>query len=53
VRRTFFGFLYQVLNLECSCRQVVRQVQALFALHDQGRVDEGTSAYCQARRRLP
>jgi hypothetical protein len=53
VRRTFFGFLYQVLNPECSCRQVVRQVQALFALHDQGRVDEGTSAYCQARRRLP
>jgi hypothetical protein len=53
VRRTFFGFLYQVLNLECSCRQVVRQVQALSALHDQGRVDEGTSAYCQARRRLP
>ncbi len=53
VRRTFFGFLYQVLNPDCPCRQVVRQIQALFALHNRGRVDEGTSAYCQARGRLP
>ena len=52
VRRTFFGFLYQVLNPKCPCREVVRQVQALFALHQDGDVDEGTSAYCQARRRL-
>jgi hypothetical protein len=53
LRRTFFGFLYQVLKPDCSCREIVRQVQALFALHDQGRVDEGTGAYCQARKRLP
>jgi Transposase DDE domain len=53
VRRTFFGFLYQVLKPATSCREIVRQIQALFALHDQGRVDEGTSAYCQARKRLP
>jgi hypothetical protein len=53
VRRTFFGFLYQVLNPACSCREVVRQVQALFALHQGGRVDESTGAYCQARTRLP
>jgi len=53
VRRTFFGFLYQVLNPKCPCRQIVRQFQALFALYDQGRVDECTSAYCQARKRLP
>lgn len=53
VRRTFFGFLYQVLNPKCPCRQIVRQVQALFALQSQGRIDEGTSAYCQARKRLP
>lgn len=53
VRRTFFGFLYQVLNPDCSCRQIVRQIQALFALHGQGPVDEGTSGYCQARQRLP
>lgn len=53
LRRTFFGFLYQVLNPDCPCREVVRQIQALFALHKGGRVDEGTSAYCQARLRLP
>ena len=53
LRRTFFGFLYQVLNPDCPCRQVVRQIQALFALHNAGPVDEGTSAYCQARDRLP
>jgi hypothetical protein len=53
LRRTFFGFLYQVLHPDCPCRQIVRQIQALFALHHGGRVDEGTSAYCQARDRLP
>jgi hypothetical protein len=53
VRRTFFGFLYQVLKPDCACREIVRQIQALFALHDCGRVDEGTAAYCQARKRLP
>jgi hypothetical protein len=53
IRRTFFGFLYQVLNPDCPCRQVVRQIQALFALHSASQVDPGTSAYCQARTRLP
>jgi len=53
LRRTFFAFLYQVLNPGCSCREVVRQVQALFALHNRGPVDEDDSAYCQARQRLP
>jgi Transposase DDE domain len=52
VRRTFFGFLYQVLKPDTSCREIVRQIQALFALHDAGQVDESTSAYCQARKRL-
>jgi hypothetical protein len=53
VRRTFFGFLYQVLNPDCPCREVVRQIQALFALHQRAHVDESTGAYCQARGRLP
>lgn len=53
VRRTFFGFLYQVLNPDCPCREVVRQIQALFTLHQKGDVDEGTGAFCQARKRLP
>jgi hypothetical protein len=53
LRRTFFGFLYQVLKPGTSCREIVRQIQALFALHAAGPVDENTSAYCQGRRRLP
>ncbi len=53
VRRTFFGFLYQVLNPDCPCREVVRQVQALFALYNGGPVDESSGGYCQARGRLP
>src|SRR5260370_13202071 len=53
VRRTFFGFLYQVLNPDCPCRQVVRQIQSLFALLSPRRVSEDTGAYCQAPGRLP
>jgi hypothetical protein len=53
VRRTFLGFLYQVLKPDCACREIVRQIQALFVLQNQGPVDEGNSAYCQARKRLP
>jgi hypothetical protein len=46
-------FLWQVLKPKTACREVVRQVQALFRLLGRGAVDEGTSAYCQARQRLP
>ena len=53
VRRTFFGFLYQVLNPDCSCREVVRQIQAFFTLWSPRRVSEDTGAYCLARARLP
>src|SRR5882724_10476259 len=52
LRRTFWGFLYQALNPCCPCREIVRQIQALFCLDNRGSVDEGTSAYCQARLRL-
>ena len=53
VRRTFFGFLYQVLNPDCACREVVRQVQSLFALLGPRKVSQDTGAYCLARARLP
>jgi hypothetical protein len=53
LRRTFFGFLYQVLNPNCPCREIVRQIQALFSLHNGRSVDHGTSGWCQARARLP
>ena len=53
LRRTFWGFVYQTLNPSCPCREIVRQIQALFCLHNRGCVDEATGAYCQARLRLP
>ena len=53
VRRTFFGFLFQVLKPDSSCREVVRQILALCALHTDDSSSPGTSAYCQARLRLP
>jgi hypothetical protein len=42
-----------MLKPKTSCREVVRQVQALFRLQGRGEVDEGDSAYVQARQRLP
>ena len=51
--RTFWGWLWQMLNHNAPCREVVRQVQALFTLQGGPPVDERTGAYCQARARLP
>jgi hypothetical protein len=53
LRLTFECFLWQMLKPRTSCREVVRQVQALFRLQGLGSVDEGDSAYVQARQRLP
>jgi hypothetical protein len=53
VRRTFFGFFFQVLKPECPCREIVRQILALCSLQFDDASSPGTSAYCQARLRLP
>lgn len=53
LRLTFECFIWQLLKPGTSCREVVRQVQALFRLHGLGSVDQGDSAYVQARQRLP
>jgi hypothetical protein len=53
LRRTFWAFLWQVLNPGSPCREVVRQTQALLARLDFPDLDENSSAYCQARLRLP
>jgi hypothetical protein len=53
LRLTFECFVWQLLKPKTSCREVVRQVQVLFRWHGQGWVDEGDSAYVQARQRLP
>src|SRR2546422_11066772 len=49
LRLTFECFLWQMLKPKTSCREVVRQVQTLFRLNNRGLVDEGDSAYVQAR----
>lgn len=53
LRLTFECFVWQMLKPKTSCRDVVRAVQALFQSRGWGTVDEGTSAYVQARQRLP
>lgn len=54
VRRTLFGFLFQVLKPACACREIVCQILALRALDCPADASRpGTSAYCQARLRLP
>jgi hypothetical protein len=53
LRLTLECFLWQMLNPATSCREVVRQVQALFRMGGRGLIDEGDSAYVQARHRLP
>ena len=53
LRFTCECFLWQMLKPKTSCREVVRQVQALLRLLGRTPIDEGDSAYIQARQRLP
>jgi hypothetical protein len=53
LRLTFECFVWQMLQPGTACREVVRQVQALFRLHGWGPVDPKDSGYIQARQRLP
>src|SRR6516165_5009895 len=53
LRLTFECFVWQMLKPKTSCREVVRQVQALLRLNGRGLIDEDDSAYVQARQRLP
>lgn len=52
LERVFWCFLWQVLQPRTSCRAVVRQVQA-YCETERRVMDESSSAYCQARARLP
>ena len=51
--RTFWGWVWQIFQGNTSCREVLRQLQALLALLTQPPIDEDCSAYCQARQKLP
>lgn len=46
--RTFWCWLWQILHCNTSCRDVMKQVSMLFALHGCS-IDENSSAYCQSR----
>lgn len=51
--RTFWCMLWQGLNPQAAGREVVRQLQALFALHGGPSISEEDGAYCRAKARLP
>jgi hypothetical protein len=53
LHRTFWCFIWQMLNAHASCREVVRQLQAVLVLQGGRPLDEGNSGYCQARARIP
>jgi hypothetical protein len=51
--RTWWCWVWQVLQANTACREVVRQVQALLALGPGPQAEAGNSAYCQARGKFP
>ena len=51
--RTFWGWVWQIFQGNTSCREVLRQLQAMLALLAKPPIDEDCSAYCQARQKLP
>lgn len=51
--RTFWCSLWQNFNPQASCREVVRQLQALFNLEGGPRISQEDGAYCRAKARLP
>jgi len=50
--RTFWCWIWQIFQANTSCREVVRQLQALLGLLERPPIDEDCSAYCQARASL-
>ena len=50
---TFWAFFSQVLDADGGCQEVVRKIQALAASRSLPPPSASTSAYCQARAKLP
>jgi len=50
---TFHCMLWQRFHPDASGREVVRQLQTSFRLHNGPFIDDGDSAYCQAKARMP
>jgi hypothetical protein len=53
LRLTFWTFLWQVVQVGASCREAIRQAQALCQNSGQAVPPDTTSPYCQARSALP
>jgi hypothetical protein len=51
--RTFWSMVWQGFNPKASGREVVREIQALFDLHDGPKICPEDGAYCRAKARLP
>lgn len=53
LRLVFWTFLWQIAQAGASCREAIRQAQALCHLQKRSVPPDETSPYCQARRSLP
>src|SRR5258708_3226611 len=53
LRLVFWTFLWQVAQAGASCREAIRQAQALCQRSGRRRPPDETSPYCQARAVLP
>lgn len=51
--RIFWCWIWQILQVNTSCREVVRQIQCLLEINGCPAAKPGTAGYCQARLRLP
>jgi Transposase DDE domain. len=52
-RLIFWTFLWQIAQAGASCREAIRQAQALCHLQNRAVPPHETSPYCQARRNIP
>lgn len=50
--RTFWCWLWQILQGNTACREVMKQLSMLLRLHGRS-LAENTSAYCQSRKHIP
>ena len=50
---TFWGFFLQSLQSDSSCQSIVHQFRVIAQQHQKKMISSSTSAYCQARQRLP
>jgi len=52
LNRTFWCWLWQILQCNTACREVMKQLSMLLKLHGRS-INENSSAYCQSRRLIP